>query len=354
MQFIVFGSAHLDIYSTPQVPSGNVSYRLGKVRYFVGGTAFNIAKNLARNDVQVGLFTHLPQNKYFSKSVADEIAECGIIDSYIFFDDAVSESGFIAVINKDHHYESILSCIEVESAGFDRRNVNKAIQNAKFVVCDCNLSVDQIRTIYDASYTYSKPMIVASTSKAKVKRYLSFPIKDDKPFFLVSVNEAEALEVDPDVLEKIETDGISVLDRFKTTNLILSVGEDGYYVVTRSGTRKYRAPDVTITGDGSELGAGDALISAHLVCLSQGSIDWDRAHSLANQMISTVLKIFPATPQVILPRTRPAPPNETSVASLLPVEVQIHQIETGIKAALIVAGSTLIAALIGAFWNKLF
>src|SRR6202011_4745619 len=115
--------------------------------------------------------------------------------------------------------------------------------------------------------------------------------------FLVAANKVEALRVSgtfpPDWMA---WQAESLLTRFRTENLLVTLGPEGHVAVDGAGLRYFPAPSMTVPTVGSELGAGDALLAAH--CASIGSseqIDWTEAAALTNRLVSETLRQFSAT-----------------------------------------------------------
>jgi len=109
---LVIGSAHLDVIGEYQ----DIRYvdRKGKVTYSIGGTAYNIAVDLAQHRVRCFLFTYLKKNSILSRIIWNKLALRGVKRRYVrsvttICGDAadplpLAESGFVA------HRDSGLRC----------------------------------------------------------------------------------------------------------------------------------------------------------------------------------------------------------------------------------------------------
>lgn len=274
-RILVIGSVHVDIvaYVEPST-AGNLD-KIGVLSYTVGGTAFNVAANLAYHNQSVALFSYLKKNSFSAEIIRKEVKRRNLNSGMIRDVPMSSESGFVAHL-QEGKLVSAVSCIGIQDVSFDETYLKKAISNCDFIAIECNLASDQIQQVVTIARHLRKPISISGVSESKVIRIMGLHQPKDVPLFIfVVLNDLEAKKVLGDKLYE----PTEICKIFSSENVIITLGRDGFRILGRDGTDKPFSASVTNVV--SSLGAGDAMYAA--LCshfstnrkLDENTIIWD-------------------------------------------------------------------------------
>mgnify|MGYP003700541625 CR=1 FL=1 len=302
MTVLVVGSAHLDICIRPHTEPdfSELGADIPSIAQFaVGGTAFNIAKNLALLGRDAALYTHLRAGSPTSTLILDACCDANIDTKYIQHDETLQESCFVAILKKEN-VRTAFTSTSIETATLHTTLLEKAISSACVVVIDCNLINAQIHQIFAICRKYKRPIVISGTSSAKSRRYLSDDIvSTSSRCSLVSMNMDEAWTITPHISTLLsKNDHNTILELFHSENLIVSWDVSGYFIVNCSGVFFVEPFGLSPEGCNSTLGAGDALLSAYCANIKDHrTIDLDKSLECARTLIQrTLFEITATTP----------------------------------------------------------
>ena len=295
-EILVIGGAHLDVVAEY---SPDYEYHIDKpgsfVEYSVGGAAFNIAANLsrfARRGTEISLMTCIKKDSLSGFLIRSAIERTDIKTVELISDEAYPESGFIAHWSSGC-LKSAVSCSNLDQATFSKELLDRRISKANVVVIDTNLTSDQIQAIQTTCHLRNKPLIVGCVSESKVQRIRQSNLREMPWFVLVSMNEHEARSFFGQEYEK-SLSPVMVRGAAHAENVIVTKASSGFSVYSGDGRVDFEAPQVAEAV--SELGAGDALLSA--CCeyfLHNRKFDWNDCYEYIKRYVLPILKVRHAT-----------------------------------------------------------
>ena len=246
---MVAGSAHLDILARATCRD-DVIDRIGDVSLEVGGTACNIAINLANAGV-TPRFVSAMNNSTYTKIIVDYLNNSGVEPNIIYSDD-LPNGGFSAHIDTQGEMVSAVSSMPVERITFGREQIVEVMEGAKAVVLDCNLSSVAINVIVALANESNIPVYVAAVSEEKSLRIAAITGRIKGVF----LNEKEFRHFCRSILGG-KSDPAEVAKFLKST-IVLTKGSAGTTVALPDGTMAH-VPAPEISEEGTRLGMGDAL-----------------------------------------------------------------------------------------------
>lgn len=293
---LVIGSAHLDILAYYDKCEEEFIDKKGSFEYSIGGTAFNIAVDLARHSVPVCFYTALKKGSLATEFIIKRFKKNLINYNYIQFEELLPESGFIAHMS-EKNLISAVSCMGVENATLNTETLSSAIENSKFVVMECNLAPHQINTVSKLALSASKMIFMGGVSESKVKRAKNVYSSEENqyPLELLSVSQKEAKAFLKDY--RPNEDPLNICKQAKAKNVVITNGEQGFSVYTAKGEKlDFNPPDVKTVKSTS--GAGDALLAA--ICnyaYDNGNVSWKGSSiiELIYSYIEEILSVNTAT-----------------------------------------------------------
>ncbi|MHB1693115.1 MAG: PfkB family carbohydrate kinase [bacterium] len=292
---LVIGSAHLDILAYYDKCEEKFIDKKGSFEYSIGGTAFNIAVNLARHSVPVCFYTALKKGSLATEFTIKRFKKNLINYDYVQIEELLPESGFIAhMAEKD--LVSAVSCMGVESATLNAETLSKAVENSKFVVMECNLAPHQINVISKIALNYNKMIFMGGVSESKVKRAKNVYVTKDNPYplELLSLSQKEAKVF----LENYsDLDSVNICNQARAKNVLITKGDKGFSVYTMQG-EKYDFDPPAVDDIKSTSGAGEALLAAicnyvydnEKICWGDSSII-----DLIHDYVREILSVYSAT-----------------------------------------------------------
>lgn len=94
---LVVGATHPDIFADYETDQEDRIDKIGEITYSIGGTAYNIAVNIARNYVDVALFTIIKKDSLFAGPILDRLEANRVNTSFVETSEYIPESGFIGI-----------------------------------------------------------------------------------------------------------------------------------------------------------------------------------------------------------------------------------------------------------------
>lgn len=261
-----FGSAHIDILATV-TGDPKTKDRIGKIAMDIGGTGGNVAINCASLDVPTRFVTALNGSAH-SRIIEEHLEKVGV-ELLIHEDRSLPMAAFVAQINLDGDMDSAISCMPVESVHFEDAFMLQALEDARLVFADCNLSVGSLEQLAGHCREQGTPFFLAAVSEEKAMRAVDILRRGSvaEGLFL-NRREAEYIKAriaaeSPSswVRSKVMED--MVLGEMLHCKLVITEGSEGAVMV--EGNRMYRVRAPKIEGVKSLLGAGDAFMAGALV-----------------------------------------------------------------------------------------
>jgi sugar/nucleoside kinase (ribokinase family) len=287
---LVIGGVHLDaVADYDPTHSALLEKPATFVEFSVGGTAFNVAANLARAGIDVTLFTWLNDASPFGSVIMNAINSYRI-RSEIVLDSELQQGGYLAQLSGGV-LESAISYSGLDRAKVPRSRLLAAISSAKAVAIDTNLRVQHIRYIRNVCRRLNRPLLVNCASETKSQR-IRAPL--ESVFYeLVTMNEPEAVAFFGTEHEA-KLDARAICAAASAHNVVITRSGLGFNIYSDSINRHFRAPRLSKVV--SDLGAGDALFSgccAHF--MAHGSFEWEKCYSDIKKFVVPVLKARGAT-----------------------------------------------------------
>lgn len=270
LDFLVIGAANLDILARKNGVD-NVTDAQGVATVSVGGTACNIAINLASMKASVALASALSTSP-FSDMIVRFIEQAGVT-SLIERNQVLGESVFSAHLDIGGDLDVAVSCCAVEDHEFSRVYLQEHIQNAKGVVCDCNLSERQLLIIVEICKQLERPVYIAGVSESKAMR--AFEISHASALFM---NQREA-EYCLSMIG-VPDDSQEAYLRARAVPTVITMGTEGADLYIE-GVHQHIPPPSLRNDAHSCLGAGDAFAAATIFHHCLGALPLQMAAACA-------------------------------------------------------------------------
>jgi len=255
---LVIGAAGIDSKGRAGVPLTLGSSTPGTVRVSVGGTARNVADNLARLGIDTVLMSAIGGGGN-GRRILNNAESVGINTDYVLVSEDHHTSAYLAVLDETGSLVmsvddmEVLSCITPQVINYQR----KLIRDAAMVVIDSNLSQATVNSVFKAAQRYSTPVCAdpASTTVAtRLKPHL-------RNVYMITPNVREAEVLSGQSIAN-ENDAITAARKLVSAGVgivIITLAEAG--VVYASPSDSGRIPAVT-TDIVDFTGASDALTAA--------------------------------------------------------------------------------------------
>jgi sugar/nucleoside kinase (ribokinase family) len=247
-KILVIGSCHLDIFA--DFPKQNKKYldKPGLIHFSIGGTAFNLAANLAKLKACLSVLTVLKLNSVIADIIEYKFDILKIDIKHVIHLNADTEGGFVA-FREDGDLISAVTGSLIENYVFD---VNK-------VTC----ILDQ-QDIIAAKTKNKKRFFVSAVSDSKVRRIRALEnFCEPKAIELLSMNisEAHSLGIDDKRLEIDRDYRVKTLEKLRTEEICITRGREGLvYIQSDMNVVSFPAPSVSNIISTS--GAGDSVLSS--------------------------------------------------------------------------------------------
>jgi len=287
---LVVGAAHLDIVGEYNSIAANVIDKPGRIFYSVGGSAYNIAANLAQNGRKVRFVSILKSDSLVTPIILSRLESYNIATDLVQVRDDVVESGFIA-----QRQEGVLVSAVASSAAdklvYPPGQFDESVRDSTHVIACANCSSAFLDRLSSACRKYGKKLFVSGVSETKVKKLLSInrSMGAAYPVYCASMNRFEATSIGFDLnavsneyvrdfAGKIGCEVFIVTDESRGYHIFFSTGE--YFAVS--------APDVAHVA--SPTGAGDALFAAFIDhVIERNSVDVEECHRYVCRYVSEIL-----------------------------------------------------------------
>ena len=246
---MVAGSAHLDILSHAS-SRDDVIDRIGQGSIEVGGTACNIAINLAHAGVNVRFLSAMNDSAY-STVITDYLVAMGV-DPHVETIKDLPTGAFSAHIDTKGELVSAVSSMPVEQVTFDETRIRTALAGAVAAILDCNLSPRALSRLVAVANDMGIPVYIAAVSQEKSVRIGSIAGRVKGIF----INEKEFRFFCREVLgnELSPGDAAQALQSV----VMMTNGAAGSTLAFLDGT-SFAIPPSVIGENGSRLGMGDAM-----------------------------------------------------------------------------------------------
>lgn len=264
----VFGGVHIDILADYDEKNKDRLDRVGELYYSIGGTAYNIAHNLASHKQNVTLYSILSANSFSTMWIKREVANTNITPVFQIDDTIYAENGFVA-IRKNGILEQAVTSSSLSRTQLNTDKVISVCKNKKLAVIDSNFESHQMLSIVQKCREHGLKILIAATSDSKVKRVI--PVLKHYPIDVMIMNQLEAQTFfDIEDVDSIEAAQVP----HNIGNLIITIGKRGHYIYHNDIREHFEAPYVADII--STTGAGDALTAAiaQYISSSHDEIDW--------------------------------------------------------------------------------
>ncbi|MDK9702393.1 MAG: PfkB family carbohydrate kinase [Sulfuritalea sp.] len=246
---LVVGSAHLDVLARA-LHRDDVIDRIGEVSIEFGGTACNIAINLAHAGAPVRLLTAMNDSPY-SAAIVAYVASMGV-EPHVEYSPDLPSAGFSAHIDTRGEMVSAISSMPVERVNFDGEKIAALLNGTAALIVDCNLSALAISRLATFANDRGIPVYVSAVSEEKSLRIAAISARLDGIF----INQNEFRFFCRQVLGARKSVGEAA--RIIGAALLVTEGAHGSTLALPDGTETH-IPAPEVNADGSRLGMGDAM-----------------------------------------------------------------------------------------------
>lgn len=294
---MVAGSAHFDIIAKP-IAGIQTKDMPGSIKIEAGGTAYNIACNLAWLGLGVSLVTALRKSPFsdilLSKPYALDI------DVQCVFSDAIPTGGFSAHLDAGGELQRAVSEAPVEKI-FLADEFKEPLQVCQLVVADCNLNKESLESLVAMAAQYQKPLFVSAVSEEKSLKLVGLTPKIHCLFLnkqelthLIAATKAVCPSVPPSSEELCirlneEIWPLTPLSQLLGCNLIVTDGANGVYL--SSWTESTFIPALPLSNPENMLGMGDLLLSLVVAHLPERGIAYENLLKSLTRALPEVVEI---------------------------------------------------------------
>ncbi len=273
---LIIGGANIDLEGFPLNPLRLNDSNPGSIRTTYGGVGRNIAENLSRVGVEVGLITSVGNDDY-GRKIIDHAHNIGIDTDLVERSNSHPTSAYVAILDENHDMKVAISQMDVMRELTPERIMRKlSILNKAPLLCiDGNLREDTIEFL--VKQLKSTPVFVDPVSTTYAKKFsgvlhLIHTIKPNK-------SEAEQL-LDIRIRTKNDLQSAGrMFIKHGVKQVFISLGDKGVYFKTLKvegivkGTPR-KIISVTGAGDGFMAGLINGFIKNwqinKTVCFAQG------------------------------------------------------------------------------------
>lgn len=257
---LVAGSAHLDVISKMSGDDKDVLDKRGVVGITVGGTAGNLAVNLAGMGAGVRFLTAMNDSAY-SEIILTHFKNRGI-EIAVLRDHNLPLAAFVAHIDDRGELVSAVSSMPVDRIRFPEQLIASVMTGVDALVVDCNLSPQGLLDLVEAANHRGLPVYIASVSEPKIVRARS----------VLASCRVEALFCNRIESERLLRDSgfenhVRAAASFGGAMVITDGPKDVIMAMDGAETRVSVTP---VPVSGNTLGAGDMLVARTVMSRIQG------------------------------------------------------------------------------------
>jgi len=256
---VIFGAIHVDTV-VDRDASDEAIDAPGSVVHSVGGSAYNIATNIAihnRHDLVPAVYTILGSNTLLAKPILKKLGASGVSRKYVrrtakFAGSPVALGGFVAI--RDRKTRDIIKAgTQTPIEDFDlfgdakeRDCIDRCMQGTKVIVADTNLNEDTLEALSRICKERELPLVVVVSSERKAHKYSSLNDVADwscaalglKPSHLGEImrragwSESSIAEIFGGITN-LDTEQITALCDLVKSDCVIIVERDYYAIVGR-------------------------------------------------------------------------------------------------------------------------
>ena len=248
---LVIGGANLDIKAKTLKPHIDATSNPAHIVTKAGGVGRNIAHNLARQGANVQLVTALGHGPE-AEMILAETNRAGVNTTHVISSTKATGT-YIAVLDHSGELVTAVNDMEIlEELTPDLiRSLEAVIAINRYVVADCNLNIDTLRTL---AKLCADKLVIEPVSVPKSKKLIDL-LADHKIFLATpNLDQIEALTGIRDAEAAAQ-----ILHGFGLSNVVIHAGADGAYA--SDGKKLVHVPSmaaqiVDVTGAGDAATAG--------------------------------------------------------------------------------------------------
>lgn len=165
---LVCGSVHIDIIARSKyVP--NTVRRPGSIVFDIGGAANNIAMAARGLGVPVKILTALAKNSPYTNIIVQHLNEAKV-DICLQQEDNLPDAAFCAHFDDEGVLRSAISSLPIEQVDISRSIFEPAIDDARGLILNCNLSSKTIFHMTHYANSVGVPVFMSVSSEEKIGR----------------------------------------------------------------------------------------------------------------------------------------------------------------------------------------
>lgn len=260
---LVIGSSVIDLKGKPLKKPVSGTSNAGEIRASVGGSARNIAENLARLGLAVRLLSAVGEDG-FGQLILSQTATCGVDVSGVIRDPDLPSASYLALLNEDGSLAVSIDDMRITSR-LDRALIlrhREAFRQACCVVVDTNLVPSALTTVFQLSRQYGLRVCANPVSlglAGRLKKCLA-------QCTLVCCNRHEAQALSGICINSAETalQAAQTLVTLGVEIALITLETDGLVYATSAASGKVPALPVEVV---DRTGGGDALTAAVIYSL---------------------------------------------------------------------------------------
>ena len=260
--FLVAGAACLNVLSRARSGSTFQHFREGSTSIEIGGTAANIAIDLAVGGTSTALLTALNRSG-FASAISTYLQDARI---RVFAVRSQKLGDLVNAIQMDEHGHMVGMIASDALALFDLHEsmILRSMEEARCVILDTGLSAKTMERIVAKARSLSLPVAVVVSNEMSAPRMLDLVARPD----VVFMNRREARRI-ARMVGSSEHDRVALAAALKSDVVVTLGAESGAELVTNGRPTTVGKGAAPAFAAGNELGAGDAL-AAHALLLHFG------------------------------------------------------------------------------------
>ncbi|GFE59541.1 PfkB family carbohydrate kinase [Geobacter sp. AOG2] len=249
-KILVIGPSHIDVIANTTNRYKLCSDKVGKITTSLGGTAYNIANQLAINNYPVILATN--DIKCYKDYNKDQIEVVSTINNEVLFTNIPCKVGHVAHCCNNQMVSAISA--EYSDMKFSEKHLYQLIERSALIIVDCNSTLKLLSKCLTFSKGTNKPVYISGVSSSKMHVGISAAkkVKLNYDCFLINKHEYDYY-----VCNRV-TDNIC--NQFRSENVIVTDGKRGSKIYSSNG--KYEKLTTPILKLRTTIGCGDTYLAA--------------------------------------------------------------------------------------------